>query len=128
MEITIEQAEARVPVSIIRLKGKLNEAASLLTAAQQAYNAGARYFLIDLADVPYVSSAGLRALHEIFEMVRDQSMSSHEISQAIRKGLYTSQNLKLLKASRMVMDVLKMTGFDMFIEIYEDQKKALQSF
>jgi anti-anti-sigma regulatory factor len=128
MEITIEQVEARVPVSIIRLKGKLNETNNLLTATQQAYSAGARYFLIDLADVPYVSSAGLRALHEIFEMVRDQSMSSHEISQAIRKGSYTSQNLKLLKASRMVVDVLKMTGFDMFIEIYDDLKKALASF
>jgi hypothetical protein len=48
--------------------------------------------------------------------------------QGMRDGSYKSPNLKLLNPSPKVLQVLSMAGFDMFLEVHRDLKKAVASF
>jgi anti-anti-sigma factor len=132
MEITVTQEQGRVPVTVLNVKGDINAATAdqFLAEAQTAYDDGARNMLIDLSRVSLLSSAGLRALHNIFNMLR--SDSPEESNEAVRKGLtdgtFKSPHLKLLKPDKTVTQVLSMAGFDMFLEIYDNRKKAVASF
>ncbi len=120
--------EGRVPVTVFHVDGKLNATDPLLSEAQKAYTGGARHMLIDMKDVPYVSSAGMRAIHEIYNMLRDKSETSKVVSEGLRAGTYTSPHLKVLKPNKLVVEVFKAMGFDMFIEIHNDLDKAIESF
>jgi anti-anti-sigma factor len=132
MEITVTQEQDRVPVTVLHVQGDVNAntADQFLEEAQQAYDDGARDMLIDLSKVSLLSSAGLRALHNIFNMLR--SDSPEESDEAVRKGLtdgtFKSPHLKLLSPDKNVAQVLSMAGFDMFLEIYDNRKKAVASF
>jgi anti-anti-sigma regulatory factor len=85
---------------------------------------------LDLSQVALVSSAGMRVLHNIFMMLRqDQSGQDEQtVKMGIASGSYTSPHLKLLKPSEAVQRALRVAGFDMFLEIHQDYKKALASF
>jgi anti-anti-sigma regulatory factor len=132
MEITVTQEQGRVPVTVLHVKGDVNASTAdqFLEEAQRAYENGARDMLIDLSGVSLLSSAGLRALHSIFNMLR--SDLPEESDGAVRKGLtdgtFKSPHLKLLKPDKNVTQVLSMAGFDMFLEIYNNLKKAVASF
>jgi len=132
MEITVTQEQGRVPVTVLHVNGDVNAATAdqFLEEAQNAYDDGARDMLIDLSGVSLLSSAGLRTLHNIFNMLR--SDSPEESDEAVRKGLtdgtFKSPHLKLFKPDKTVTQVLSMAGFDMFLEIYDNLKKAVASF
>lgn len=130
-QVTISQEQGRVPVTIFQVQGDIdvNSYEELQTKAEEAHQAGMRNLLLDLTNVKYVGSAGLRALHQIFDMLRD---ASPEDDKALKRGLmdgsYKSAHFKLLNPSREVTNVLTTSGFDMFLEIHTDRKKALASF
>jgi anti-anti-sigma factor len=132
MEITVTQEQGRVPVTILHVKGDVNAATAdqFQAQAQQVCDDGARDMLIDLSGVSILSSAGLRALHSIFNILR--SDSTEESDESMRKGLvdgtFKSPHLKLLKPNQNVNQVLHMSGFDMFLEIYDDLKEAIASY
>ena len=132
MEIRPEQASARVPVTILHVTGDIdvNTYEQLQAAAHSAYDAGARHVLLDLSGVPYISSAGVRALNHIFYLYRKDVPS--ESDEAIRPGLaagtFHSALVKLLQPTRRVDDVLRLAGVDMFLEIHTDRDTALGSF
>jgi len=132
MSITVSKQQANVPVTVVHIKGDLDmtQAGQLEAQARQAHQDGARNMLIDMTDVPYMSSAGLRTLHLLFEMLRGGS--PNEGAEAMRKGLadgtFKSPHLKLLKPSPRVREVLKISGYDMFLDIHVDLKDALASF
>jgi anti-anti-sigma factor len=132
MEITVTQEQGRVPVTILHVKGDVNAATvdQFQAQAQQVCDDGARDMLIDLSGVSILSSAGLRALHSIFNILR--SDSTEESDESMRKGLvdgtFKSPHLKLLKPNQNVNQVLHMSGFDMFLEIYDDLKEAIASY
>jgi anti-anti-sigma regulatory factor len=128
VEISTSQKESRVQVTVFRISGNFNDSEPLASMAKKAHQEGSRYMLIDLTDVPYASSAGLRTLHEIYNMLRDPSETAETVSKGLRDGSYYSPHLKLLKPSKMVVEVLKMTGFDMFLEIHKDLDQAVASF
>ena len=125
MEITVSQAQGKATITVLHLKGAVTEEEQLEARAQEAYAGGARNFLIDLSEVPYMSSSGLRALHALYMMVRGEGAGE---SEGIRRGTYTSPHLKLLKPNKDVLEVLKTAGYDMFLEIHKDEKTALSSF
>ncbi|MCX5973649.1 MAG: hypothetical protein NTU59_03035, partial [Coprothermobacterota bacterium] len=50
------------------------------------------------------------------------------MSRGLRDGTFTSPHLKLLNPTPLVKDVLKMTGFDMFLEVHRNYKEAILSF
>jgi anti-anti-sigma factor len=75
MEITVSQAQGRVPVTILRVTGQLDgqNYQKLIARAREVYEAGAQDLLFDLGDLTYISSAGLVSLHAIALLLRGES-------------------------------------------------------
>jgi anti-anti-sigma factor len=134
MDIKISTEQARVPVTILHVEGDIDSSTydDFLTRAQKLIQEGARYMLIDLAHVPYVSSAGLRAIYTIFKNLRaihpEENVSEEQMESAAKMGTYKSPHLKLLNVSDHVYGVFQMGGFDRYIESFTDREKALASF
>jgi anti-anti-sigma factor len=128
VEITKSESQGRVPVTIFHISGAFNSDEPLAALVKEAVNAGVRNILLDLTGVTYISSAGLRVLHTTYTMLRDTSETQGAVSAGLREGSYYSPHLKLLKPSKMVKEVLQMSGYDMFLESFTDEKKAVDSF
>ncbi len=130
MKISVSQEQGRVPVTVFHIDGNLTSEEELQEMARQAYEGGARNILLDLTDVPFMASSGLRALHYIYTLLRTDA--PEESAGAVRKGIasgtWMSPHLKLLKPNRNVLEVLRTTGYDMFLEILTDRKQAIASF
>jgi len=132
MEITTTQEQGRVPVTVFRLKGELDAifAGKLREQSREAIAAGTRHLLLDLAEVPYIASAGLRAFQEIFNLLREDSVDKGDtaLQQGLRDGTYKSPHLKLLNPTRLAVEALSTAGFDMFLEIHHSLKEAVASY
>lgn len=134
MEIKVSTENGRVPVTIIHVDGNLDSAAykAFQTKAEELIKNGARHILIDLAHSPFVSSAGFRAFNSIFRELNalnsDSSLSDEDMKKGISTGTYKSPYLKLANLSNESRLVFTTTGFDMFLELYDDVKTAVASF
>lgn len=134
MEIKVSTENGRVAVTVLHVDGKIDSASyeAFQAKADELIQGGARHILVDLSNVAYVSSAGLRALHNIFNQLRalhpDSNLSDEEVRKGISAGTYKSPHLKLLNPSKETKMTLQMSGFDMYIEVYTDLKKAIASF
>jgi anti-anti-sigma factor len=132
LTIAAETLQGRVPVTVFHLEGEIDSDSydHLQTKAREAFDSGSQSLILDLTKVPYISSAGIRALHYIFNLLRQETES--ESDEAIRKGLrdgtFKSPHLKLLNPQPKVEQVLKSTGYDMFLEIHRDLLSAVNSF
>jgi hypothetical protein len=130
MDVTVSHAQGRVPVTIFHVAGAVTNNQELESRAKAAYEGGARNILLDLTDVPYMATAGLRALHAIFTLLRaDTPEESDATTKAgIAAGTFVSPHLKLLNPNAYVLEVLKVAGYDMFLEIHHDVNQAVASF
>ncbi len=132
MEIAASQHHGRVPVTVFQLRGDLdaNTYEQLETRAREAHATGMRDLVLDLAGVPYISTAGIRAINNIFNLLRTgaPTESDSAIHQGLQDGTFKSPHLKLLNPPPRVADVLNMAGVDMFLEIHSDLGVAVASF
>jgi hypothetical protein len=129
MEITASQTSGRFPITIFHLKGDLMEEEALYSEVEFAVSNGVRYILLDLSEVPYISSAGLRAIHRVFQLLQESSSEDREaMKKGIVAGTYSSPHLKLLNPSKNGLKALSLAGYDMFLEIHNDKQKAIASF
>jgi hypothetical protein len=130
MDVTVSQAQGRIPVTIFRVTGAVTTNKELEEHARSAYDAGTRNILIDLTEVPYMATAGLRALHSIFTLLRADTPEESDASTkaGIAAGTFVSPHLKLLNPNAYVQEVLKVAGYDMFLEIHYDVNQAVASF
>lgn len=125
MEITVSREQGRAPITVFHLKGDLNAASyeEFQSRIKQAIDAGVRDLVIDLTGVPFMSSAGLRALNRIFNWL-EPNVSGKDVA----SGNYKSAHLRLVNPAPRVLETLKIAGYDMFVEIYQDLKLAVASF
>ena len=134
MEIKVSKESARVPVTVLHVDGNIDSSTyeKFQSTAKQLIDEGARYILVDLSHAPFVSSAGLRALHAIFNELRarnpEANLSDEQMRKGISAGTYKSPHLKLLNLSPETRTAFETSGFDMYIETYTDMKTALASF
>jgi len=133
MDIKVTTENRLVPVTVLHVDGNIDSSsyADFQKKAQDVIDRGARHIIVDLSHAPYVSSAGLRALHDIFNQLRARDpnkMSDEEVRKGISAGTYKSSELKLVNLSNETRTVFQMSGFDMVIDIYDDMEKALASF
>ncbi len=132
MNLTVSTEQVRVPVTVVHVEGNLDSASyeAFRSHVDDLIKKGARYLLVDLTKAPYVSSAGLRALNNIFVRLRELTpdVSEEEMRAGINAGTYKSPHLKLLNPSKASMVALDSSGFSLFIEQFTDLKKALASF
>ncbi len=136
MKITVRQVQGRVPITVLQPHGDLDASnyKDLIAKGQEVYSAGARDILLDLSDVPYMSSSGLVALHNIAVMLRGEKPPStesgweafHAISRDRDRGF--QQHLKLLNPQPNVDKVLETAGLKRFLKVYTDLETAIASF
>ena len=130
--INVTTEQGHVPVTVFHVKGEVNTNTyeQLQMQADQAFAAGMRDLVLDLSEVPYLSSAGLRAIHHIFTILRTSAPkeSDQAMSKGLRDGTFTSPHLKLVNPNPTVREVLKVSGFDMYLEIYRSVKEAVASY
>jgi len=132
MDVTVTLENGRVPVTVIHVAGNTDSASAdtFEQKVMEVIDGGARHVVLDLSKVPYMSSAGLRVLQNVFDKLRSLSAdeSDKEMYRKINEGSFTSPHLKLLNPTKEVVEVLKMTGFDMLVSIEIDLKEAVASF
>ena len=78
LNITSEERQADVPVTVFRLRGWLDAQSEeqLLQDARIAYDGGARYLLLDMSDLDTLTSAGMRAIQRSIRFSRPRKTSS----------------------------------------------------
>ncbi len=132
MEIKVTQENGRVPVTVLHLNGDLDSSSyeQFEAQAQQAIANGTCYMLLDMTKVPFMSSAGIRAIYKIFTWLRNLPDGEDEerLKTGLRDGSYKSRRLKLLNISNPVQKALATAGMDMFLEIHHNEKEAVNSF
>ena len=134
MEIKVFTENGRVPVTVMHVDGNIDSASYEVfqKKAEESIKAGSRHILVDLSHVKFVSSAGLRALHNLFNELRtldsDSNLTEDEVKHGISSGTYKSPHLKILNLSPETRTAFEMAGFDMFIETFSDVKTAVGSF
>jgi anti-anti-sigma factor len=132
-EVTISQAQGRVPVSILHLQGKFDANGSDLfdRRAREVVEAGALDVLIDMNQVEYMSSAGLRSIHNLFYQLHPEGSDEYKriVEEGIPKGTYKAPHMKLLNPNKRVRESLRMVGIDMYTDILSgDVKGAVGAF
>ena len=85
MEIKVASENARVPVTVLHVDGNIDSSTyqAFQAKVDELIDGGARHLLIDLSHAPFVSSAGFRALHQIFNKLRslqpDNKLSEEDV-------------------------------------------------
>jgi anti-anti-sigma regulatory factor len=136
MEIVVEQAQGRVPVTVMQLHGELDASNYLdvIARAKELYAAGTRHLLLDLDGLSFISSAGLMALHSIALIMKGEKppdpehgwSAFHAVERDLEGGKAT--NCKILNPQPAVSRSLEVTGFKTFLEVHTDLETALASF
>lgn len=113
MDITTSKMQGRVAVTILQVRGQVD------SSTYQDFSA-AEGLLLDLAQVDYMSSAGIRSLNKISLLLRKKFPQERQSPR--------SSHLKLLNPQDRVFDVLKLSGVDAFFETHINLEKAVASF
>ena len=136
--ITIEEEQARIPVTIAHLVGELDASSyqALIDKTVELYEDGTRDLLLDLSQLVFMSSTGLVALHTMALVLRGEKISESEsgwntfqsITRDLQTGTDPETHLKLLNPQSRVKKTLDISGFAKILTIYETREEALASF
>ncbi len=136
MEITVSTLEGPVPVTVIQPHGDVDASnyAQLVSKVESLQKDGAKDFILDLSDVPFMSSAGLVALHSIAIMLRGERPTDPQSGWAALKSIDRSReagiqrHVKLLSPQQYVAETFDKAGFTQFFQVFTDVKQAAASF
>jgi len=128
LNITVSQIQGEMPVTILHLSGHLHGDTEheLLDRVRQAYEDGSKHLLLDLSEIAVLTSAGLRAIHNTFNLFTPQS--DVEVIRQHGEEPYKSPYLKLVCPNPDVYYVLNIAGFLQNILIYNNMDEAVNSF
>lgn len=128
LNITASQIQGDVPVTILHLSGHLHGTTEreLLDRARQAQEDGSKYLLLDLSEVEVLTSAGLRAIHNIFNMFTPKG--DRDVIHQHGDEPYKSPYFKLVCPNPDVYYVLNIAGFLQNILIFNNMDEAASSF
>ena len=134
MNFSTNQVSGRVPVTVLTLQGELDGSnyLDLIAKARELYQSGARYLVLDMSQVPFMSSAGIMALHSAALIMQgsqapdpEQGWSAlHDVTE--KSKIQTS--VKLLNLQPKVDRTVQLAGMKAFFEIYTDLTAAAASF
>lgn len=128
LNINISKIDKESPVTVLHLTGHLHgdTEGHLMENARQQHQEGARYLLLDLSGVEILTSAGLRAIHNIFNLFTPAEdkilMRQHN------EEPYKSPYFKLVCPNPNVYYILNISGFLQNILIYSKLDDAVKSF
>ncbi|HEX8990478.1 MAG TPA: STAS domain-containing protein [Anaerolineales bacterium] len=136
MEITVSTQQGAVPITVVQPHGDVDASnyAQLISKMESLQKDGAKDFILDLSDVPFMSSAGLVALHTMTLMLRGETPPDPQSGWVALKSIDRSRDagmqkhLKLLQPQPYVADTFDKAGFTQFLEIFADLKQAVAAF
>jgi anti-anti-sigma factor len=136
MLITVSTQKGRVPVTVLQPHGDIDASnyTELVTQVETLMKDAAQDFLIDLSDVPFMSSAGLVGLHSLAIMLRGEKPVEAQSGWAALKSMDRSRgsgmqkHIKLLNPQQNVLETFDKAGFTQFFEVFTDLQKAIAAF
>jgi anti-anti-sigma factor len=136
MNITVNQVQGRVPVTILGLHGDLDASnfETVIATAQEVQTKGVQYLLIDMSDVPFMASSGLVALHSIAVFMRGEEAPDLEAGWSVFHAIERDQEMglqpyvKLYNPQPTIDRTLKLSGLKEFFEVHTDLQTAIASF
>ncbi len=116
--ITTEQVQGRENVVIFHLQGWLDSKSEerFLRAGRVAYEAGARFLVIDLGEIEAITSAGMRAIQKVYKIFTPAE--EH----------FKVAHIRICNAPPQINNILGITGFLQNIPSYSTIESALASF
>jgi anti-anti-sigma regulatory factor len=128
MEITVTLKQASELVAVMRLQGDIDASnfVQIVDKAQEVYQNPARNLILDLSQVPSISSTGLAAIHKIalvYSGVPDQ-MKHPDLTH----NSNARKHVKLLSPQPDVEKTLEAAGLKLFFKVFYDLDSALKSF
>jgi len=116
LDVTVSSMMGKVPVTVIHMNGHVDAAnvGEVEDKATDAINSGSANVLLDMGKVSFMSSAGFRSIHKIYQALHPEGGSGH---------------LKILNPSDEIGRLVKTLGFNNFVMILSgDLKQAVDSF
>jgi len=128
LNINASQVEGETPVTVLHLSGHLHgeTEGQLLDYVRQAHDEGSKHLLLDLSGVEILTSAGLRAIHNIFNLFTPQRDA--DVIHQHGEEPYKSPYFKVVCPNPNIYYVLNIAGFLQNILIYNDLDEAVGSF
>lgn len=116
MEITHRRLNR---VDVLGIKGRMQavESAELQERVNQLFNEGRYRILLDLEQLEYVSSPGLRVLIEARKRAREWKLTEMD------RG-----DVRIVHLPTRIKEVFNLTGFTSLFHIYDDMVEAVGSF
>lgn len=128
LNILASRIEGEPPVTLLTLSGHLHgdTEGQLMDQVRQIHRDGPQHLLLDLSGVEVLTSAGLRAIHNIFNLYTPRTDMA--MINAHREEPYKSPFFKLVCPNPNIYYVLNIAGFLQNIPIYNDMDEAVRSF
>lgn len=111
--------QAAVPVTVLHLTGRIDASNfdRMTAAAKSAFNDGARHLVLDFASADFISSAGLRGIHQIYLLF-----------QPAEDAPIMSANVALANVPASIERAIKAIGFFEFVASYPSVEDAAAMF
>jgi anti-anti-sigma regulatory factor len=136
MQIDVSVQKANVAVTVVKPRGDLDSATytELIDAVRKVIAEGAKDLVIDLSDVPFLSSAGLMAIHSIALLLSGERPPELESRGEVLKRVGGSSarahhtHVKLAGMRTGVASTFEKAGFLQFFDVSPDVEAAVASF
>lgn len=134
MELTVSIHQANEPVAVMNINGNVDASnyVEIVNKAQEIYNNLVRNLILDLSEVPFISSAGLVAIHKIALIYSGGKQEVEQEGKETRPDFTHHANarkrVKLLNPQPGVDKTLETTGLKLFFKVFNDLDTALKSF
>lgn len=131
MEISVSLEQGKTPVAVMKIKGDINAAnfMEVVDKAQELYNNPARNLILDLSEVPSISSTGQVGIHKIALIY---SGIPHKVEADENPDFTHSGNarkhVRLLSPQPAVEEALGKAGLKLFFKVFHDLESAVHSF
>ncbi|MFN2189912.1 MAG: STAS domain-containing protein [Candidatus Promineifilaceae bacterium] len=138
MIITTKHVQAAMPVTIMKLEGDLDAKwyQDVIVEVKELFDSGTRDLLVDMANLRFMASSGLVALHSAALIMRGEKPQDTSVSWSVFRTDHVrissdsmlEEHCKLLNPSPRVLKTLELAGFNQVFEIFDDEEAALSSF
>ncbi len=128
MEITVTLEQASEPIAIMRLHGDINASnfVEIVDKAREIYQNPAGKLILDLSEVPSISSTGLAAIHKVALLY--SGVSETMMHPDLTHNSNARKHVKLLSPQPEVEKTLETAGLKLFFKVFRDLESALKSF